>query len=363
MMEEAPQVSIPRDPSSLDAPKIKQLYNGGTQYLKSKVSYIWPDGGDENEEHNTRREKWLVATWSSKISRSQVVKHGSQADQSHLAAATRHNELHSHRPRKKRKVTRQGFQNQHDEEEVDKALRGMIRGLGAATRERAEIGIREVRREAARGGGLGAATQERAEIGIRESRQEAARDRGVSSTNADTRRQVAHTEEEDAFGDAFRDVPLDMTSHQAQRDQEFKEQTDREIEDGQRAAAAHRQAAGDGVAKDGSLLFVRHSTGGLPCNYGDNSNVGRQLYAKVLDSERKQPAQKNPPPMAKRPPPTKACAIEGSNLGGTALQADHKCYNKCGRVFHNFCAQLNDLCDDYNELDMYCSMECKRSKK
>ena len=83
---------------------------------------------------------------------------------------------------------------------------------------------------------------------------------------------------DDAFGDAFRDVPLDMTSHQAQRDQEFKEQTDREIEDRQRAAAAHRQAAGDGVAKEGSLLFVRHSTGGLPCNYGDNSNVGRQLY-------------------------------------------------------------------------------------
>ena len=51
----------------------------------------------------------------------------------------------------------------------------MIRGLGAATRERAEIDIREVRREAARGGGLGAAsTQERAEIGIREFRPEAA---------------------------------------------------------------------------------------------------------------------------------------------------------------------------------------------
>lgn len=266
LMEEAPQVSIPRDPSSLDAPKIKQLYDGGTQHLKSKVSYIWPDGGDENEEHNTRREKWSVATWSSKISRSQVVKHGSQANQSHLAAATRHNELHSHRPRKKRKVTRQGFQNQHDEEEVDKALRGMIRGLGAATRERAEIDIREVRREAAaRGGGLGAAsTQERA-----------ARGRGAStSTNADTRRQVAHTEEdEDAFENAFRDVRLvkndTMTPRQAQWDQEFKEEADKEIEDGRQAAASHRQAVGDGVATDGSVLFVRHSTG-LRRNYGDN---------------------------------------------------------------------------------------------
>jgi len=372
-MEEAPQVSIPRDPSSLDAPKIKQLYDGGTQHLKSKVSYIWPDGGDENEEHNTRREKWSVATWSSKISRSQVVKHGSQADQSHLAAATRHNELHSHRPRKKRKVTRQGFQNQHDEEEVDKALRGMIRGLGAATRERAEIDIREVRREAAaRGGGLGAdSTQERA-----------ARGRGAStSTNADTRRQVAHTEEdEDAFENAFRDVRLvndTMTPRQAQRDQEFKEEADKEIEDGRQAAASHRQAVGDGVATDGSVLFVRHSTG-LRRNYGDNSNVGRQLYRKVLDQSaqkqpaqkqpaRKQPAQKKParkkpapptakkkpPPAAKQPPPTTTCAVEGCTLGDTTIVADHKCYNKCGRVFHNLCAQMKHLCDDENELDMY----------
>ena len=40
------------------------------------------------------------------------------------------------------------------------------------------------------------------------------------------------------------------------------------------------------MAKDGSLFYVRHSTC-LLRNYGDNSNVGRQLYAKVLDSKRK----------------------------------------------------------------------------
>jgi hypothetical protein len=188
---------------------------------------------------------------------------------------------------------------------------------------------------------------------------------------------------EDAFGDAFRDGMANMTPHQAERDQEFKEQTEREIVDGQRAAVAHRQAVGDGVATDGSLLFVRHTTG-LPCNYGDNSNIGRARYAAVLDSERKmparkkpppiaktkpaqkrvakKPAQKRPPPMAKRLPPSTTCAIKGCNFG-TRLQADHKCYNKCGRVFHNLCAQMNDLCDNDNELDMYCSMECKRSKK
>jgi hypothetical protein len=159
LMEEAPQVSIPRDPSSLDAPKINELYNRGTQHLKSKFSYIWP-GGDDNEEHKTRREKWSVATWSSKISRNQVVKRGSQADQSHLAAATRYNVPHSHRPRKKRQVTRpqvtrpqvtrpqvtrRGLQNRHDQEEVDQTLGGKTRGLGAAMQDRAEIEIKEVR--------------------------------------------------------------------------------------------------------------------------------------------------------------------------------------------------------------------------
>jgi hypothetical protein len=60
-MEEAPEVLIPRVPSSLDASKINQLYNLGTlniQHLKSKVSYVWPD--NENEEQKLRQEKWLL---------------------------------------------------------------------------------------------------------------------------------------------------------------------------------------------------------------------------------------------------------------------------------------------------------------
>jgi hypothetical protein len=47
LMEKAPGVSVPRDPSSLDAPKINQLYEVGTQHLKAQVSYLWPDNEDE----------------------------------------------------------------------------------------------------------------------------------------------------------------------------------------------------------------------------------------------------------------------------------------------------------------------------
>jgi hypothetical protein len=78
--------------------------------------------------------------------------------------------------------------------------------------------------------------------------------------------------------------------------------------------------AGDAVATDGSLLFVRHSTG-LRLNYGDNSNIGRKRYADVLDSPAsagKEPAaRKKTPPMAKKPPPITtltSCAIN-SNIG------------------------------------------------
>jgi hypothetical protein len=71
-----------------------------------------------------------------------------------------------------------------------------------------------------------------------------------------------------------------------------------------------------------------------------------------------------PPPMAKKPPPMATCAIEGCTVG-TVLHADHKCHDKCGQVFHNTCARGNGLCDNDNdnELDVCCSVECKRSKK
>jgi hypothetical protein len=166
------------------------------------------------------------------------------------------------------------------------------------------------------------------------------------------------------FGDAFGDMQSHVTPHQARGDQELEEWTDNETtEDGQRAAVGRCPATRDGVATDGSQSLVRRSTG-LPRNCGDNSNVGRERHAATLDSQRKMPArkmaQKQPPP----PPPMATCAIEGCTVG-TVLHADHKCRDKRGRVFHNMCARGNGLCDNDNdnELDVRCSVECKRSKK
>jgi hypothetical protein len=62
------------------------------------------------------------------------------------------------------------------------------------------------------------------------------------------------------------------------------------------------------VATGGSLLFVRRATG-LPPNYGDNSNIGRARHATVLDSERKMPTRKKPPPIAKVPRYNADCPV------------------------------------------------------
>jgi hypothetical protein len=130
-----------------------------------------------------------------------------------------------------------------------------------------------------------------------------------------------------------------MTPHQAQRDQKFEEQTNREIEDGRRAASVHRQAVGDGVATDGSQLFFVPASTDLPPNHGHNPTIERQQYTDVLDSASagKKPPQKKPPPIATKPAPTAkklppittTCAIKGCTFG-TVLHANHKCYNKCG---------------------------------
>jgi murein DD-endopeptidase MepM/ murein hydrolase activator NlpD len=297
-----------------DEDEIEQKYMRGLAHLKERVSYCW-------NKNKLDPAQFTLGTWSNKTSRSAILKHGNVTDKEKLSEPSNRNKVRPNKTRNKKKAERPLY----------------------PSRQRRRIEKQQGRTE-------------------RDNQQQQGRTQhdNQSDKNDDGGDAFA-----DAFGGAFKDVT--MTPHQARRDKEFKEQIDKEIEDGQRAAAAHRQVAGDGVATDGSLLFVRHSTG-LRLNYGDNSNIGRKQYADVLDSAsagKKPAARKKTPPMAKKPPPITtltSCAIKGCTFG-TVIQASHKCYNKCGRLFHNLCAQVNDLCDDDNELDMYCSIECKRSKK
>jgi hypothetical protein len=91
---------------------------------------------------------------------------------------------------------------------------------------------------------------------------------------------AANSASDNPFGDAFENI--EMTSEQVRRDQELMEDVDKEIQDRQRAAAVHRQAAGDAVGTDGTRLYVHHPPG-LPRNHGHNSSIERARYAALLD--------------------------------------------------------------------------------
>ena len=117
--------------------------------------------------------KFTLGTWSNKISRSTILKSGNARDREKLSEATNRNKVRPNKTRNKKKAEKPLY----------------------PSRQRRRIEKQQDRTQ-----------------------------HDCQSNNDDG---------DDAFGDAFRDVPLlDMTSHQAQRDQEFKEQTDREIEDG-----------------------------------------------------------------------------------------------------------------------------------
>jgi hypothetical protein len=93
------------------------------------------------------------------------------------------------------------------------------------------------------------------------------------------------------------------------------------------------------------------------CMRARNWILGEQ-FAKLLTKVNVDAAD----PELNRPPPMTTCAIKGCTFG-TVVHSDHKCCNQCGRVFYNMFAQMNNLCDDDHELNMCCSMECKRRCK
>ena len=52
------------------------------------------------------------------------------------------------------------------------------------------------------------------------------------------------------------------------------------------------------------------------------------------------------------------CCIIGCTC--SELELNHRCY-RCRAVVHNLCAQDNHLCDDENEVILYCSTKCKQT--
>ena len=99
------------------------------------------------------------------------------------------------------------------------------------------------------------------------------------------------------------------------------------------------------VSKDGTQLYTSSMRKNmLEQNHGDSSSISREQYKKrileALDSNKKG-----------------HCTIEGG-CKFPQLAADHHCY-KCRAVLHNLCVQSVSLQSKANELNLYCSQECK----
>ena len=66
-------------PENLTPEIVNDLYERGTEYLKTRVSYVFNNG---RLHHND----WVVATWATYLSRSVILKKGSEEDKRNLPA-------------------------------------------------------------------------------------------------------------------------------------------------------------------------------------------------------------------------------------------------------------------------------------
>ena len=68
-------------PEELTPEIVNNLYDLGTEYLRTRVSYVFTN---DKLHHND----WVIATWAKYLSRSMIVKKGTEEDKQHLPAAT-----------------------------------------------------------------------------------------------------------------------------------------------------------------------------------------------------------------------------------------------------------------------------------
>ena len=138
-----------------------------------------------------------------------------------------------------------------------------------------------------------------------------------------------------------------MTQAQQARDRTINQEVLAEMEQDQARHRAERARVGDAVAADGTVLYTRQPTGNVLHNNGDNSRNARDRYVSLLDG-----VVNNGTP----------CCIPGCAWSRNV--PDHPCYrNSCTSLIHNLCAQANNLTDDDNELNMFCSPACKSRHK
>jgi hypothetical protein len=80
--------SVPADLAILpvmDTDSISLSFSVGKQYLKARVSYVFESIG-------ATPDRWGISTWSKKVARSSILKHGNVSDKANIPVATHHNQ-------------------------------------------------------------------------------------------------------------------------------------------------------------------------------------------------------------------------------------------------------------------------------
>jgi hypothetical protein len=97
MVEEAPDINIPNDPSTINAAVIQETTEKAEAHVKRRVSYVF-------NKRKAKPEVWKVGTWSKQIAHSEILKHGTEEDKAQLPEGANYNKPRQTTTRK-RKIT------------------------------------------------------------------------------------------------------------------------------------------------------------------------------------------------------------------------------------------------------------------
>lgn len=197
------------------------------------------------------------------------------------------------------------------------------------------------------------------------------RQRKRQQTHNDQQERSARNPANDGFLDAFAEIG-EMTEAMRKRDREIQEQVEvedhaRQIEYGQQQLretglffTQARVMNRDDVSGFHRQSFAQRQLEHLLGSSGeDEEEDKRGRRAKPDDEDDEEEGTNTPTEGTARGPSVGTCPIPGCTWA--TLMANHPCYRAgCTKFVHNLCAQGSNLCDDDNEeLNMYCSIQCK----
>jgi hypothetical protein len=284
-LENGVERELPKDTTEMNAGAFQEYYDDCVACLKLRVAYCFKN------EKKKQPLTWGIATWSRRISRSEILKNGTEEDKSYVGEATARNR--TKRGPKKRRRGRETTNPRHP--------------------------YRQKRRR------------------------EAAQRSTNANDDIEVPRAADAAQPADAAEDSFlRAFPSNaMTPEQRRTDAEQQEKITQELREEQQELR-HQEFRNTG------LWAVAQDPTQVNRNHGDNSTIQRQEYQQQL-------AQRID---GGKPTSPGICIIPGCQH--SSLVNDHPCYRRaCDNFVHNLCAQSKGLCCDDNEVNMFCSVQCK----